>query len=224
MRAGHEPRAGAARLRTRDRGARLSGGLGVPAGHRGEILGGDAHRADSGDAVGVRLLAGHPLLPRRLVIDEEGSHAAMRPAREREHPAELVPVRADARLRDRVGDVDAGVAKGARVAHEVVGLEAIVHQPAPTLQRGPPPMVGIVAVEPDQLEVRAVGEGDERVVGPHRVPPARHHGEAELPVGPRGGLEILHRDDEMIDAGDHARAPGRKAGATSVRKRLSCPA
>ena len=68
-------------------------------------------------------------------------------ARQREDPAELIAVRALARLRGGIGDVDAGGAEGAGVRDEVVGLEAVVDEPAALLQRVPPAVVGVVPVE-----------------------------------------------------------------------------
>jgi hypothetical protein len=174
----------------------------------------------AGDLVGVTGVARDPLGPRRLVLDEEGRHAPVPAADERDHPGYAIAVRALARLRDRVDDLHPGGAEGARVRGEVVGPQAVVDEAAAVLEGAPPGMVGTLAIERDQLEVGAVVEGDEGVVRAHGMPPARRHREAELPI--RGGrlLQLRHRDDEMVDAADH-RPPS--AGATSPRKRLSWP-
>jgi hypothetical protein len=79
-------------------------------------------------------------------------------------------------------------------------------------------MLGAVAMERDELEVGAVLEGDEGVVGPDGMTPARHHGEAELAIRGDRLVQLGHRDDEMVDARDHRPA---SAGATSPRNRLS---
>ena len=86
------------------------------------------------------------------------------------------------------------------------------------------PLAMVVArlVEPDELEVGAVLEGDEAVVGADaRVPAARDDGESQGRVVLRGGLEAVDGDHQMIDAEEHQRPPN--AGATSLTKRANWP-
>ena len=143
----------------------------------------------------------------------------MVPARDREHPSELVAVGADAREGRRIVDRHPGLPKRLRVAAQVVGLHAEVHETAARLERRPPLVRGIVLVERDQLHVRAVAERDERVVGADGMATAGHDREAERRVALPGGREVGNRDDDVVDASEHQRPPN--AGATSPRKRLS---
>src|SRR5467141_431638 len=90
----------------------------------------------------------------------------------------------------RIADVDAGGPQHARVARQVVGLQAVVDEPAALLQRRPPAMVVARLVEGDQLEIGAIAEGNQAVVGADaRVAAAGHDGEAEVAVVLGGGVE-----------------------------------
>src|SRR5581483_4380835 len=73
-----------------------------------------------------------------------------------------------------------GAAQLLGVGAKIVGLKAKVHQPLAFVQRLPPAMIDSVAIESDDLEVRAVLEGDQRIVAADRVLPAGHDGKAEL--------------------------------------------
>ena len=69
-------------------------------------------------------------------------------------------------------------------------------------------MLVVRPLEGDQLEVGAVRERDERIVGADRVLAAGHHREAEIPVDRNGGLELLEHDDQVIDAADRSIGTG----------------
>ncbi len=108
------------------------------------------------------------------------------------------------------------------VADEVVGLQAEVDEAAALLERRPPAVVVARLVEADQLDVGAVLEGDQAVVGPDpRVPAAGDDREAEVGVVPGRRLQAVHRDHQMIDPEQHQRPPN--AGATSLTKRANWP-
>src|SRR3990170_3783040 len=166
-------------------------------------------------------------LPRRYVLDQKGRDSTMASRSEREQPLEFVTVRPITRPGDRVIDRDAGLAQLLRVALEVIGLHAIVDQPLAFFQRTPPAVIPRLAVEGDDLQIRAVGEGNEHVVAAHRMAPAGHDGEAEPRVILRSLVEVSDDDDEVIDAFKHiCQCPEKtqlKAGATSLRKRSNCP-
>src|SRR5262249_35770009 len=91
----------------------------------------------------------------------------------------------------------------AGVGGEVVGLETEVDEAATLLQSLEPAVLRVRLEERDQLEVRAVREGDERVVGADRVPSAGHHCEVEPAIARDGGVQLGHDDDEMIDTLQH---------------------
>src|SRR5262249_61480411 len=93
--------------------------------------------------------------------------------------------------------------KRAGVGGGVVGLEAEVDEAAALLQSLEPAMLRVRLEERDQLEVRAVREGYQRVVGADRVAPAGDDGEFEPAIARDGGVQLRHDDDEMIDAVQH---------------------
>src|SRR3990172_2734444 len=160
--------------------------------------------------------------PRRYVLDQKGRDSTMASRSEREQPLEFVTIWPITRPGDRVIDRDAGLAQLFRVALEVIGLHAIVDQPLAFFQRTPPAVIPRLAVEGDDLQIRAVGEGNEHVVAAHRMPSARHDRKSQLLVVPGGLVEIVDDDDEMIDAFKHickcSEKTQLKAGATSLRK------
>jgi hypothetical protein len=145
---------------------------------------------------------------RGLILDEERRDAAVRLG-DGEHPAQLVAVRTDPGERTRIGERHARGAKLPDVAREVVRLEAIVDQPAALLETLVPAMLRVRLVERDQLEIGAVGKGDERIVGAGRVPAARNDGEAQPAVAGDRTVELRYDDDEMIDPLENGRTPRR---------------
>src|SRR3970040_2061602 len=137
-----------------------SGGLpaspayaGVPLADGPDVAHRHRHRADPSHLVPVGHLPWNALLPRRLVLDQERRHDTLRGAGDREHPAELVSVRPDARQRLRVVDSHASLTECRGVAPQVVSLHAEVHQAAALLKRRPPAGVGAPLVGTDQLRV-----------------------------------------------------------------------
>ena len=57
--------------------------------------------------------------------------------------------------------------------------------------------------EGEELEVGAIAEPDERVLGSDRVLPPEHDREAERRVAPDRPLEIRDDDDDVVDAIQH---------------------
>src|SRR5581483_5949561 len=141
---------------------------------------------------------------------------------QREHPADLLAVGPLAIPVLGLADVDAGPAQRRGVAGEVVGLQAEVDEAAALLERREPAMVRARLVEADQLDVRAILEGDQAVVGADAgVASAGHDGEAERAIVLGRRLQTRDGDDEMVDTEQHQRPP--KAGAISLTKRVNWP-
>ncbi len=66
-------------------------------------------------------------------------------------------------------------------------------------------MIHGLAIECDELEIRAVLKRDQRVVAADRVLAAGNDGEAELFIVFRRLSQIIDDDDEVIDSLNHAR-------------------
>jgi len=78
----------------------------------------------------VAALARHALVASGLVGDDEGRHPAIR-ARDSEK-SQRISLPSDAAVALlRIADVDAGGPQHARVARQVVGLQAVVDEPPP---------------------------------------------------------------------------------------------
>lgn len=75
-------------------------------------------------------------------------------------------------------------------------------------------MLRVRLEERDQLEVRAVRERDQRVVGADRMPAAGHDGEAEHAVARDRRIELGDDDDQVVDTVQH------DARSSESRKRL----
>ena len=85
------------------------------------------------------------------------------------------------------------------------------NRPYPPFGERRPPLVLLGAVrfaEGDQLEVGAIGKGDQRVVGSAAsVLPAGSHGESQPGVVSGRHREIADGDDDMVDAPHHDAPP-----------------
>ncbi len=198
-----EALADASQLLADDALAGLAEHLRVQAGHAADVIDRHRDRADARHPIGVARLAWHALRAGRLVLDQKRRDTAIDTAWNREHPLELIAVGPHPRQRRRIVDVHAGLAEGGGVGHQVVGLHAEVDQASALLERLPPFVLGILLVERDQLDVGAVGERDQRVVGPDGMPAARHHRETEALVIAARDSEVGNGDNDVIDALQH---------------------
>jgi len=159
--------------------------------------------AHAARAVGVRgrSAGGHAHLAQRDVLDEEGE----RRDESRDLPCDRDAVGAGAAaVLDRTSQE---LTQPCRIRAEVIGGEREIGPAAAAFGDGLPgmfPMRGRDVVKRDELEVRAVGETDERVVRQAAgVLAAGRDGEAAVAVLGDGTVEIGHDQDDVVDAGDH---------------------
>src|ERR1051325_5422301 len=108
-----------------------------------------------------------------------------------------------ARPWDRILDIHSGAPQLGGVSEEIIRSKAEIDEAFSFLQESPPAMLGVVSVKRYQLDVRAVGESDQTVVGADRMPSARNDGEAQMLVVLDRAIEIVNGDHDMIDAQKH---------------------
>src|SRR5437867_12252534 len=90
-------------------------------------------------------------------------------------------------------------------------------------------MIACLSIESDEFKIRAVLQGNQRVVTADRVLAAGDDLETELLKVLGGLIEVVDDDDEVINSMNHGckylelRAIYLIAGTTFSRNRLSCP-
>jgi F-type H+-transporting ATPase subunit a len=70
-----------------------------------------------------------------------------------------------------------------------------------------------------EKRIRAVLEGNQRIVGADRVPPAGHHREPEPAIAGDGRIQLGHDDDEMVDALQHGARSFTRGGTVRDRRK-----
>jgi hypothetical protein len=120
-----------------------------------------------------------------------------------QEPSKLIAVRSCPGPWNWIVNRDAGGAKLQHIAPEIVRLHAEIDQTLAFLQRVPPAVVEGLTVESDNLEVRAVGQGDKHIVAAHRMLAPWNDGEAEPLIVFGGLLEVTNDNNDVINPLKH---------------------
>ena len=143
------------------------------------------------------------LLSRSYILNQKWRDAAMASPSQGQKPLELIAIRSGPGPGNRVVDSDTGRAKLQCIALKIVCLHAEIDQPLALLQRIPPTMVGSLAIEGDNFDVRAVDEGDESIVAAHRMLAAGNDSKPQLLIVFGCLFQIIDDDNNMIDPLKH---------------------
>src|SRR5919106_1607668 len=144
-------------------------------------------------------------------------------------PFQFVTVGAFARPRNGIVDDDACVFEFFCVTAQIISLQTVINQPLAFAQRGPPTMIGSLAVKRDDFKIRAILERDQRVVTADRMLAARNNVKAQLSVIFRSLIQVVDDDHQMIDSLNHRHEALEitgnylNRGTISSRNRLSWP-
>ena len=142
---------------------------------------------------------------RRAVLDDERQGHVVGLEAER-LPGDALAIGAGTAAVAGTLDRDAGLPQPVGLGVEPVGEEGVVDGALALGQLRPPLVIlrRIGHLEGDQLEVGAVAEGDEGVVGgASRVLAAGGDGESRFFVVGRGLGQVVDGDDDVIDRADH---------------------